>query len=991
MDVRASVVAESSSGSECAEDFDLARPAVENSGCGDDSAERGIVGPFADSGALAESERQFSSLLNVLAGVFYRCEHSPPWRMEHVSRGVEIVTGYSASHFEHATWQDLMHPDDVADVEQQIAAAIARNEPFSVSYRILHRSGDIRWVKEQGQAVLGPGNEGLFLEGMITDVSEQHSLRQVSADSQLAAATNAARLARVLESTTDCVFSVDRDWRFTYFNGRARAEICAGRHLEGTHILEAFPLLAETPFWEIYQRVMRDKQPRQVEAFMPGIAHWYEAHAAPIDDGITVFFRNIDDRKRTEEALKDREAQLRKTLDHIPQMVWSTRPDGFHDYYNRLWYEFTGAPAGSTDGAGWNDMFHPEDQERAWTAWRKSLATGDPYEIEYRLRHHSGEYRWVLGRAAPEFDEHGNITGWHGTCTDIHERVQAQQALHDSRSIQESILEASADCIKIVLPDGSLDYMNGPGLRALELDKFDKLSGTSWASLWPDEGKETLQASMDRALAGDVARFTGFCPTALDQPRWWDVVITPMKNEQGEVTRLLSISRDITKERETAQELKWASEHDALTDLPNRRAFESHLQAATIRAMQSGGDVALLLLDLDHFKHVNDTLGHGAGDHLLRVFGRRLQKSIRSSDFVARLGGDEFAVVLEGAAGSIDSMRLGETIVERLRQPVRYEGRYVSAGASIGGAVFPYDGTSANELLKNADIALYALKNSGRGGTRMFHGHMREQAQTAASQLSMARMALSEKSVEPHYQQKVDLRTGRIVGMEALLRWRHGTLGLQLPNTVSEAFKDYELAAKIGDLMQHRVFSDMRSWQSENVPVGFVAINAAPAEFLRDDFAERLIARMEEHAIPPQLIEVEVTEHVFVNHCSGYVARALKLLSSAGVRIALDDFGTGHSSLSHLRDFPVDVVKIDRSFVEKMTFDAEVRAIVQAVLDLCGSLKIDVVAEGIETEVQRRLLLDDGCTLGQGFYFGKAIEADQVPDLFAANAKRLVA
>lgn len=991
MDVRASVVAESSDATGCVEDLDPATSAIEELHCGEDSVERGIVGPSADRGALAESERQFSSLLNVLAGVFYRCEHSPPWRMEHLSRGVEVVTGYSAGHFENMTWQDLMHPDDVADVEDKIAAAIARTEPFSVTYRIRHRSGEIRWVKEQGHAVLGPDDSGLFLEGMITDVSEQHSLRQASADAQIAAAANAERLAQVLESTTDCVFSLSRDWRFTYLNGRARAEICADRELEGTHILEAFPQLVETPFWQTYQRVMREKKPHQAEAFMPGLAHWYEVHAAPIDDGITVFFRNIDDRRRADEALRDREAQLRKTLDHIPQMVWSTRPDGFHDYYNRLWYEFTGAPTGSTDGEGWNDMFHPEDQERAWAAWSKSLATGDPYEIEYRLRHHSGEYRWVLGRAAPELDELGQIKRWHGTCTDIHERVCAQQALHDSRSVQESVLEASADCIKIVLPDGSLDYMNGPGLRAMELDALDQLRGTAWAALWPDEGKETLQACMDRALAGEVARFTGFCPTVSDKPRWWDVVITPMKNEQGEITRLLSISRDITKQRETAQELKWASEHDALTDLPNRRAFESHLQAATIRAMQSGGDVALLLLDLDHFKHVNDTLGHGAGDHLLRVFGRRLKKSVRSSDFVARLGGDEFAIVLEGAAGNLDPMQLGEAIVERLRQPVRFEGRYVSAGASVGGAVFPQDGASANELLKNADIALYALKNSGRGGTRMFHSHMREQAQIVASQLTLARVALSEKSVEPHYQQKVNLRTGRIAGMEALLRWRHGTRGLQLPNTVSEAFKDYELAAKIGDLMQRRVFSDLRRWISKDLSVGFVAINAAPAEFLRDDFAERLIARMEEYSIPPSLIEVEVTEHVFLNSGSDHVARALKLLSQTGVRIALDDFGTGHSSLSHLRDFPVDVVKIDRSFVEKMTFDSEVRAIVQAVLNLCRSLKIDVVAEGIETDIQRRLLLDDGCKLGQGFYFGKAIEADAVPKLFRATSKRLVA
>lgn len=309
----------------------------------------------------------------------------------------------------------------------------------------------------------------------------------------------------------------------------------------------------------------------------------------------------------------------------------------------------------------------------------------------------------------------------------------------------------------------------------------------------------------------------------------------------------------------------------------------------------------------------------------------------------------------------------------------------MSAGASIGGALFPQDAQTANELFNNADTALYALKESGRGGTRMFHQHMRQDAQLVSSQLSLARSAITRQSVEPHYQQKIDLGTGQIAGFEALLRWRHATRGIQHPDTVAEAFKDYELASKIGHLMQQRVFSDMRGWLDQGLPIGFVSINAAPVEFLRDDFAERLLARLEEHRIPPHLMEVEVTEHVFLERGSDFVGKALKSLAGAGVRIALDDFGTGYSSLSHLRDYPVDVVKIDRSFIEKMTSDAEVRAIVFAVIDLAKSLDIEVVAEGIETADQKRLLIKSGCGLGQGYLFGRAIEAVQVPSLLRGS------
>ena len=351
---------------------------------------------------------------------------------------------------------------------------------------------------------------------------------------------------------------------------------------------------------------------------------------------------------------------------------------------------------------------------------------------------------------------------------------------------------------------------------------------------------------------------------------------------------------------------------------------------------------------------------------------------------MARLGGDEFAVILEGAEGDLNLTFAGESILKRLQEPIRYDGRVMSAGASIGGALYPRDAQSANELFNNADTALYALKESGRGGTRMFHQHMREQAQLASSQLSLARSAITQKSVEPHYQQKIDLSTGRIAGFEALLRWRHASRGIQHPDTVAEAFKDYELAAKIGDLMQRRVFSDVRGWLDDGLPIGFVAINAAPVEFLRDDFAERLLARMQEKEIPPHLVEIEVTEHVFIERGSDLVGRALKVLSRLGVRIALDDFGTGYSSLSHLRDYPVDVVKIDRSFIDKVTTDDEVRAIVCAVIDLAKSLNIEVVAEGVETEAQKQLLIRQGCELGQGYLFGRAVEADEVPVLLQA-------
>jgi len=255
---------------------------------------------------------------------------------------------------------------------------------------------------------------------------------------------------------------------------------------------------------------------------------------------------------------------------------------------------------------------------------------------------------------------------------------------------------------------------------------------------------------------------------------------------------------------------------------------------------------------------------------------------------------------------------------------------------------------------------------------------MREEAQRTASQLSLARVAVTEASVCPYYQPKVDLRTGQVAGFEALLRWVHPGKGLQLPETIEEAFKDYELASKIGSLMQARVLADIRSWERGAVEFGRVSINAAPAEFLRDDYAERLLERVAVAGVPATRLEIEVTEHALMANASKYVCRALALLKEAGTTVALDDFGTGHSSLSHLRDFPVDVVKIDRSFVKQMAEDEEIAAIVRAVINLAASLRIDSVAEGVETREQADLLRAAGCTLGQGFLLGRPSPADIV-------------
>ena len=885
-----------------------------------------------------------------------------------------------------------VHPADQERFWNSLSESYETGQPRDVIFRSLRNDGEVRWFHSIARPLPGHLGKPHFVAGIICDVTDRQLAEEAlrERERQLhAIATNLPGIAY------RC--AVEAPWQMFYISdaveqltGYKAEDFTSGRITWGDLIAtedclriegEVAAAIASRQSFELRYRLCTSEGIRWVHE--KGSAAYSADGRAMVLEG---FVGDFHEQATADDKLRETEERFRLVIRATGDLIWDWDLQNDHITWNEiLSSKFGYGPRTIGTSCGWwAQRLHPDDRERVLAVLHAAMEPdGEQFSCQYRFQRADGSFADIFDRGYVIRDSERGAVRMLGAMQDLSERNQVTTALRHSEKLNHSILEASADCIKIMGLDGSLELMNTPGLRTLELDGFEEVRGKHWGALWPAPMRSTVNAAIAAAKSGETARFNGFCPTAKGTPKWWDVVVTPMVDDDGAVERLLSISRDVTASRRNAEDLLWASEHDSLTELPNRRAFEAHLNAATIRGMHDDSEVGLLLLDLDHFKHVNDTLGHAAGDHLLRVFGKRLKQCVRAGDFVARLGGDEFAVILEGQSSGFDLPAAGESIIQRLREPIKFKGRIMSAGASIGGSLFPRDAQSASELFNNADIALYALKESGRGGTRMFHQHMRQEAQLVSSQLSLARSALTAETVEPHYQQKVELVTGDIVGLEALLRWRHIKRGIQQPDTIAEAFKDYELASRIGDLMQRRVFSDMRRWLDRHLAIGFVAINAAPVEFLRDDFAERILARMEEQRIPPHLVEVEVTEHVFLDRGSDFVGRALRMLSDAGVKIALDDFGTGYSSLSHLRDYPVDVVKIDRSFVEKVTTDCEAAAIVRAVIDLARSLKIQVVAEGIELDGQREFLIRNGCSLGQGYLFGRAIEGNEVPRLLA--------
>ncbi|TVR07438.1 MAG: EAL domain-containing protein [Salinarimonadaceae bacterium] len=436
---------------------------------------------------------------------------------------------------------------------------------------------------------------------------------------------------------------------------------------------------------------------------------------------------------------------------------------------------------------------------------------------------------------------------------------------------------------------------------------------------------------------------------------------------------------DITNRKAAEDEIWRMANQDVLTGLPNRAAFTKRLNEALEKAEADGTTVSLLLIDLDEFKDVNDLLGHDAGDELLRQTAARLSALARPCDMVARIGGDEFAFILVGPLTLDNAARFAEHLVDELRATFDYQGLVLSTKASVGVAAFPDHHRDAAELMKDADIALYRAKAEGRTRAVVYNELAREIIHQRVRILHEVREGLACGEFLPFYQPKIDLQTGRITGFEALARWRKPDSGLVTPAYFGSAFADFEVAIAFGEMMIQRIAADLRSWSDAGLEFGTIAVNTSSAEFADPQLAQRFLKILDDHDVPTNRIEIEITESVFLGRCPEMIAATLQNFHDHGVRIALDDFGTGFASLMHLKQFCVDHLKIDQSFVRDFLVDTGDAAIVEAVIGLGGSFGLEVTAEGVETPEQAERLLALGCNYAQGFLYAKPMPGTRVP------------
>lgn len=688
-------------------------------------------------------------------------------------------------------------------------------------------------------------------------------------------------------------------------------------------------------------------------------------------------------------ALQRSEEHYRHSVDLNPQVPWTSDASGALLELSPRWTALTGGTVNESLEFGWMAWVHPEDLPRVQALWSQALAThrGEDADMKYRLCQSDGTYRWFRTRAWPRLDENGQVLFWYGTLEDIHDQVVAQVALEESEQRYRLASLATNDVIWDV--SATSDRVDTSGTAAEVLGYPEALIGTTrewWIERIHPEDRARVLSIFDAMDDPAFVQWTTGLRFRAGDGSYLDIRARGYvaRDEDGRPTRLIGALQDITAQKRYENELRRAAHFDSLTQLPNRILFAERLDAALTQARKAGNHVGLVVLDVDRFKTINDSLGHDTGDAILREVAARLLRTAPPSATVARLGGDEFAMILPAIEADGEDIDVVKESLTAVSSTVSSNGRHIDVSLSSGAAVAFMDGDTAETLHKSADLALYAAKRDGPGRFRRFQEDLRDSARLETQMLFEARAALKDERIVPFYQPKICLQTGSIVGFEALLRWHHPARGLLSPAAISAAFDDPGISVHITDRILECVIRDMADWRDKGIEFGRIAINGSPEDFRQGDFAQRILSALHGAQLPASAMELEVTETVFLGQLAAQVGASLNTLSQAGVTIALDDFGTGFASLTHLKQFPVDALKIDRSFVSKLgARETEDAVIVGAVIDLARKLGIRTVAEGIETRAQAAHLLATGCDQAQGFLFGKPMPAMQVAEMVA--------
>ncbi|TNE77603.1 MAG: EAL domain-containing protein [Gammaproteobacteria bacterium] len=715
-----------------------------------------------------------------------------------------------------------------------------------------------------------------------------------------------------------------------------------------------------------------------------GQAIWNDGRISRVQGTV----QDITERKRAEQRQKQSYDLLMKLAAQVPSMLFQLQraPDGamFFPWCSSAIEHIYEIDADAFDGDAERllERTHPDDRMTLLSAIESSAQTLEPFHCEYRVVLPRRGIQWRLSEAAPEKLPDGSVL-WHGIISDITERKETEEALRLAglvfQNSTEGMLIADADTT-IVDANRAFTDMTGFSREEVIGKKPSVLqSGRQTEEFYRDMWAELNSSGhwqgelYNRRKNGEI------------YPEW--LVINAVYGPDGEVHRWVAQFSDITEQKKNEQLIWQQANFDALTDLPNRRMFYDRLNQEIKKSQRSGHSLALLFIDLDHFKEINDTLGHETGDQLLKEAASRIRACIRESDTVARLGGDEFIIILSGLDENTTLERIIGALLGTLSEPYKLGSEEAFLSASIGVTLCPDDAGDIDSLMKNADQAMYAAKQQGRNGFQYFTPYMQQRAQRRMRIISDLRIALTSEQLWVAYQPIVTLATGQTLKAEALIRWNHPSEGPIGPDTFIPIAEETGLIHPISDYLFEEVARLALELRRDYNPHFQISVNISPSQLQRRDKSvyDAWHNYMQTRNLPGTSLVLEITEGLLLDH-RPVVTEQLIAFRDAGIQVALDDFGTGYSSLSYLKKFDIDYLKIDKSFVDNLAAGNDDMVLCEAIVVMAHKLGIEVIAEGVETELQRDLLLAAGCDYAQGYLFSRPIDSRHLKDFLLQSA-----
>ncbi|HZZ94086.1 MAG TPA: PAS domain-containing protein [Usitatibacter sp.] len=873
------------------------------------------------------------------------------------------------------TLGEVMGEDAAAWLAQRTQPVLDAAQTVSFERVVELPGGTQRWF--QVKAVPRQDAHGQVV-GMYLVAHDVHDMKLAQA--QLAAREEELRF--FAENIPEAICYIDLERGCTFVNN----VFLATRGLTREYALGKFPEDVYPPSTMAslephLARALRGEE-AMYERLVPmpdGGERWVRVRLTPRVDpqgvvrGYYVVSHDIHDIKAAQAAVEDKERQLRQVIDSIPTPMCYVDASTRYRYVNDAFLAYIGKAAPEIIGRGVREILG----EERWSLLQPHLDRvrhGESLAVERLVRFADGRARWMTVRMSPRFVD-GKYQGYYATTSDIHEQKIAEEELRRAHTILSAhfdntplaVIEWDTE-LRIVRWSGQAEEIFGwqasealgRPLSAWRLTYEEDVDGVNRMIRELVSGPETHATLLQRNYRKDGSVI------------WVEWHNSALRDESGRLVSILSLAQDVSSRIQAEERLQYMATHDGLTGLPNSVLLNARLDQALLRARRSGARVGVMFLDLDHFKDVNDSLGHRVGDLLLKELARRIRGTLRQSDVLARVSGDEFVVVLEEFSDDDAPERVARKLLDEVRRPFAIEGHEIHVSVSLGLALHPDDGADGETLLKNADAAMYHAKELGRNGFRLFSAELAERRTQRLQVETALRRALRENELALHYQPIVDLPTGEVKHAEALLRWHDPERGLVLPQGFIPLAEETGLGHAVGHWVLEAACRQARAWRESGLGDITVCVNLSAGQLRDTTMITDLRQILKQSGCEPGWLQLEITETSMVRDVEG-ASVVLGRLRALGVRVAIDDFGTGFSSLSHLRHLPVDVLKIDKAFVADIDDgsarrgDASGAAIVSAVIGLARGLGLGVVAEGVERKAQLAFLEREGCQSCQGY------------------------